>query len=115
MLAEIYGPNGRLTYILLIFNLFQVTRGGMYVFQLADTYGASGLCLLWVAFFETVVIAWIYGKDKFYEDLNHMFGHKNDPRKKGWPIIGFMWKYAAPVICASVFFYFLSNWQRQSF
>ena len=60
--------------------------------QLADTYGASGLCLLWVAFFETVIVAWVYGANKFYEDLYKMFGHKMDPRKGIWPIFGWMWK-----------------------
>lgn len=92
-----------------------VTKGGMYVFQLADTYGASGLCLLWVAFFETVIVAWVYGADKFYEDLNKMFGHKMDPRKGIWPIFGWMWKYGCPLICMATFLYVLIDWQPTTY
>jgi len=64
----------------------------MYLFQLCDSYGASGICLLTIILFETIAVAWVYGKDKFYEDMFDMFGHKMDPRKGGWPIIGIIWK-----------------------
>lgn len=35
-------------------------QGGMYVFQLFDFYGASGICLLWYCFWESFIIGWVY-------------------------------------------------------
>uniref|UniRef100_UPI00358E1EA4 sodium- and chloride-dependent taurine transporter-like isoform X2 n=1 Tax=Myxine glutinosa TaxID=7769 RepID=UPI00358E1EA4 len=41
--------------------LTMVTEGGMYVFQLFDYYAVSGVCLLWITFFESITIGWLYG------------------------------------------------------
>ena len=68
------------------------TQGGMYLFQLCDSYGASGICLLTIILFETIAVAWVYGRHRFYDDMFNMFGHKMDPRKGLWPIMGIIWQ-----------------------
>ena len=45
-----------------------------------------------MAFFETVVVAWVYGRERFYNDLFFMFGHKMDVRKGFMASFGYMWQ-----------------------
>ena len=52
-----------------------MSYSGQYVFDLMDTYG-GGLGVLWVAIFETVVIMWIYGVNRFADDLGFMLRTK---------------------------------------
>ena len=46
-------------------------QAGIYVITLLDNYAASYSVLL-IAFFETLVIAWVYGIDKFAENIEEM-------------------------------------------
>lgn len=55
--------------------LSMVTEGGMYVFQIFDYYTGSRIILL-VALFECIAIAWVYGIDRFYDDIADMLGFR---------------------------------------
>ncbi|XP_077969048.1 sodium- and chloride-dependent taurine transporter-like [Styela clava] len=82
-----------------LIGLFMVTEGGMYVFQLFDYYAASGVCLLWVAFFESVTIAYIYGAEKMWGNIADMI------RYRPIPIIKYFWLIFTPILTTGTFLY----------
>uniref|UniRef100_A0A8C9VN08 Solute carrier family 6 member 13 n=1 Tax=Scleropages formosus TaxID=113540 RepID=A0A8C9VN08_SCLFO len=80
-----------------LMGLTMLTEGGMYVFQLFDYYSASGTCLLFVAIFETVCIAWVYGADRFYDNIEDMIGYRPGPAIK------YAWMFFTPATCIGTF------------
>ncbi|XP_008827757.1 sodium- and chloride-dependent creatine transporter 1 [Nannospalax galili] len=82
-----------------IIDLSMVTDGGMYVFQLFDYYSASGTTLLWQAFWECVVVAWVYGADRFMDDIACMIGYRPCPWMK-W-----CWSFFTPLVCMGIFIF----------
>ncbi|KAK2159303.1 hypothetical protein LSH36_155g08063 [Paralvinella palmiformis] len=87
---------GILYYLVPDFTKLAHIGGGMYVFQLFDYYSGSKI-ILFVAFFECVAIAWIYGAERFYQNMEVMFGFRISPYMK----IG--WVFTAPVFCMSYY------------
>ncbi|KAM9830991.1 sodium- and chloride-dependent creatine transporter 1-like isoform 2-T2 [Syngnathus typhle] len=96
-------------FVCIIIDLSMITEGGMYVFQLFDYYSASGITLLWQAFWECVVIAWVYGADRFMDDVARMIGYHPFPYMK-W-----CWSYITPLVCMGVFLFHLMNYQRLTY
>lgn len=79
-----------------LLGLTMVTRNGIYVFQLFDYYAASGICLLFLCFCECACVCWIYGGDKFMDNVREMIGYR--------PSIWFKlcWTYFAPFLTGSI-------------
>lgn len=69
----------------------------MYIFQLFDYYAASGMCLLFMAIFETVCIGWVYGADRFYDNIEDMIGYRPGP------YIKICWLFLTPATCIGTF------------
>uniref|UniRef100_A0A8C7CQ20 Transporter n=1 Tax=Oncorhynchus kisutch TaxID=8019 RepID=A0A8C7CQ20_ONCKI len=88
-----------------LLGLTMVTRGGMYVFQLFDYYAASGVCLLWVAFFECIAVAWVYGVDNFYDAIEDMIGY----RPNAW--MKWSWSFITPLLCVGCFVFSLVKYK----
>lgn len=100
---QLYKTKGRmiltavLCFLWYTMGLSMVSRGGMYVFQLYDYYSASGVVLLWVCFWESIVIGWVYGSEKFNDAIEVMIGY----RINKWFHI--CWKYLTPLVCTGIF------------
>lgn len=73
--------------------MFPFFQGGIYVFNLLETY-VAGLSLLSTVFFEAVAVSWLYGLDNFKSDVNKMLGHTPNIY---WRIC---WKIISPVFLA---------------
>uniref|UniRef100_A0A665VX52 Transporter n=1 Tax=Echeneis naucrates TaxID=173247 RepID=A0A665VX52_ECHNA len=71
--------------------LLFVQRSGNYFVAMFDDYSAT-LPLLIVVILENVAIAWVYGIDKFFEDLKDMLGFTP------FRFYYYMWKFITPIL-----------------
>ncbi|XP_069556463.1 sodium- and chloride-dependent betaine transporter-like [Brachyistius frenatus] len=102
-------PGARETLVLVIaiicflLGLPFVSDGGILLFQLVDTYGPSGTSLLIIACFETIVVAWVYGADRFYDNIEDMIGYPP------FPVLKYCWMFFTPLICGLTLLYNLTH------
>ncbi|XP_027713150.1 sodium- and chloride-dependent betaine transporter [Vombatus ursinus] len=84
-----------------LIGLLLVTEGGMYIFQLFDYYASSGMCLLFLSFFEVICISWVYGANRFYDNIEDMIGYRP------WPLVKICWLFLTPGLCLATFLFSL--------
>ncbi|XP_071357654.1 sodium- and chloride-dependent GABA transporter 2-like [Trachinotus anak] len=80
-----------------------ITEGGIMLFTLMDNYGVSGTNLLIIATAETVVIGWVYGADRFYDNIEDMIGYRP------FPVLKYCWLFVTPLICILTVLYNLTQ------
>ena len=75
----------------------------MYWLQLMDKYAANWSVLI-IAIIECILIAWMYGSERFLNDIQCMIGR----RSRVWVLFwSCMWRYVTPV---ALFFILFFNW-----
>ena len=79
--------------------LTMVTEGGMYVLQLLDNHAGTFSALM-NGVVEVVVVAWLYGVDRFLGDINVMFNwSKNSLGLRLFRLLWtVMWKFVTPIV-----------------
>ncbi|EFN61826.1 Sodium- and chloride-dependent glycine transporter 2 [Camponotus floridanus] len=81
------------------------TNAGMYWLQLMDKYAANWSVLL-IAISECILVAWIYGADRFLDNIQQMIGPRGCLWRFFWT---WMWKVVTP---AALFFILCFNWVK---
>uniref|UniRef100_A0A4W5JXF6 Transporter n=1 Tax=Hucho hucho TaxID=62062 RepID=A0A4W5JXF6_9TELE len=88
--------------------LVMVTPGGLYVFQIYDHYSCSGASLLLLSIFQSVAVGWVYGPDRFNDNIKHMIGYSP------LPFFKLCWRYLTPAMCSATFVFSLVCWSPLS-
>uniref|UniRef100_A0A668A5E4 Transporter n=1 Tax=Myripristis murdjan TaxID=586833 RepID=A0A668A5E4_9TELE len=86
-----------------LLGLVFVTEGGITLFYMFDHYGAGHISLRFIACFETVVIAWVYGANRFYDNIEDMIGYQP------FPLLKYCWLFVIPLVCWMTLVYDLNN------
>ncbi|XP_053297056.1 solute carrier family 6 member 11a [Pleuronectes platessa] len=77
-----------------VLGLLLVSEAGAYILQIFDHYVCSGPTLLLMAIFQSVIIGWIYGAERFSNNIEDMIGYKP------LSLFKFCWMYVTPLICS---------------
>ncbi|KAJ0003928.1 hypothetical protein NQD34_010142 [Periophthalmus magnuspinnatus] len=92
-----------------LLGLSLVTEGGMYLLQLLDHHVCSGTTLLLLSFCQAVSIGWVYGADRFYDDISHMIGYRPNIFMK------YCWKYVTPFVIFGTFVFSIVRYSPLKF
>ncbi|XP_069573918.1 sodium- and chloride-dependent betaine transporter-like [Brachyistius frenatus] len=92
-----------------LFGLSLVTEGGMYLLQLLDHHVCSGTTLLLLSFCQSISIGWVYGPDRFYDNITNMIGYRP------YPFMKYSWRYITPSITFITFIFSIVQYSPLKF
>ncbi|XP_029112206.1 sodium- and chloride-dependent glycine transporter 2 isoform X1 [Scleropages formosus] len=85
-----------------------ITENGMYMLQLVDTFAAS-YSLIIIAIFELIGVSYIYGLQRFCEDIEMMIGFQPN---KFWRMC---WAFVTPTILTFILGLSLYQWKVMTY
>ncbi|CAH1283761.1 unnamed protein product [Diabrotica balteata] len=85
-----------------------VTKGGIYFFQLIDHYAAS-ISIMYLAFFEVIGVAWFYGAWRLSKNVKTMTG-----RHPGY-FIKFCWLIATPLMIFALWVFLIIDYEPPTY
>ncbi|RLU27541.1 hypothetical protein DMN91_001345 [Ooceraea biroi] len=106
--------NNREIFVACLFTLYflvglaSCSQGGFYFFHLLDRY-AAGYSMLIAVLAETIAVSWIYGTDRFCDDIKDMIGFRPGIY---WRVC---WKFVAPLFLMFIIVYGLIGYEPLSY
>ncbi|XP_075422755.1 sodium- and chloride-dependent glycine transporter 2 [Ascaphus truei] len=85
-----------------------ITQGGIYMLQLVDNYAAS-YSLVIIAIFELVGISYLYGLERFCEDIEMMIGFQPS---RFWKVC---WAFVTPTILTFILCFSFYQWEPMTY
>uniref|UniRef100_A0A2K6TAJ0 Transporter n=1 Tax=Saimiri boliviensis boliviensis TaxID=39432 RepID=A0A2K6TAJ0_SAIBB len=96
------------TFSTFLLALFCITKGGIYVLTLLDTF-AAGTSILFAVLMEAIGVSWFYGVDRFSNDIQQMMGFRPGLY---WRLC---WKFVSPAFLLFVVVVSIINFKPLSY
>ncbi|XP_033226125.1 sodium-dependent dopamine transporter-like [Belonocnema kinseyi] len=106
--------NNREIFVACLFTLYflvglaSCSQGGFYFFHLLDRY-AAGYSMLFAVLAEAIAVSWIYGTERFCDDIKDMIGFAPGIY---WRVC---WKFVAPIFIIFIIVYGLMGYEPLSY
>ncbi|KAK2715140.1 sodium- and chloride-dependent glycine transporter 1-like isoform X2 [Artemia franciscana] len=96
--------------VMFLMGLSMCSRNGMYILQLVDNHAATFSSLI-VGFCEIMVLSWVYGADRFLNDIRFMLSKY--PTTYG--LWFFMWKFVTPIVIICLLIFCIIDFKPSSY